>query len=150
MTSRGSCQISSFLRRNQQTSQSELGNLKLVEDTLDGLIKSCAQQLFDITDDMENAAYPFTTQLPHAVCSRTLLTNKKGLVLSGPALIQIQIVGLTAENLSALHIIMITSVPRTVFITAQPVSQDMSHSDVMLSHQASHGLNPTVGIVYHL
>lgn len=45
-------------------SQTELGNLKLVEDTLDSLIKSCAQQLFDITDNTENAAYPFTTELP--------------------------------------------------------------------------------------
>lgn len=55
--------------------QTELGNLKLVEDTLDSLIKSCAQQLFDITDDTENAAYPFTTELPHndSYCSRKLL-----------------------------------------------------------------------------
>uniref|UniRef100_A0A3Q3IPS4 E2F transcription factor CC-MB domain-containing protein n=1 Tax=Monopterus albus TaxID=43700 RepID=A0A3Q3IPS4_MONAL len=37
-------------------------NLKLVEDTLDTLIKSCAQQLFAITDNLENSAYPFT---PH-------------------------------------------------------------------------------------
>ncbi|KAI3364608.1 hypothetical protein L3Q82_011383 [Scortum barcoo] len=56
---RGKNQISHFLWKNQQKFQRELENLKLVEDTLDGLIKSCAQQLFDMTDDMGNAAYPF-------------------------------------------------------------------------------------------
>lgn len=34
-------------------------NLKLVESVLDGLIKSCSQQLFEVTDNLENAAYPF-------------------------------------------------------------------------------------------
>lgn len=34
-------------------------NLKLVESVLDGLIKSCSQQLFQVTDNLENAAYPF-------------------------------------------------------------------------------------------
>lgn len=57
---RGSCQISSFLKIHQQKFQRELDNLKLVEDTLDTLIKSCAQQLFDMTDDEQNAEYPFT------------------------------------------------------------------------------------------
>lgn len=33
--------------------------LKLVESVLDGLIKSCSQQLFEVTDNLENAAYPF-------------------------------------------------------------------------------------------
>ncbi|KAM9339274.1 transcription factor E2F6 [Symphorus nematophorus] len=57
----GSCKISSFLLKNQRRKfQRELENMKLVEDTLDTLIKSCAQQLFDMTDDTENAAYPFT------------------------------------------------------------------------------------------
>uniref|UniRef100_A0A665VUD8 Si:ch211-195d17.2 n=1 Tax=Echeneis naucrates TaxID=173247 RepID=A0A665VUD8_ECHNA len=52
---RGGCPVD-----NQQRLQKELDNLKLVEDTLDGLIKSCAQQLFDMTDDVENSAYPLT------------------------------------------------------------------------------------------
>lgn len=39
--------------------QRELENMKLVENTLDGLIKTCAQQLFDMTDDVDNSAYPF-------------------------------------------------------------------------------------------
>lgn len=38
----------------------EMESLKLVEETLDTLIKRCAQQLFDMTDDTESAAYPFT------------------------------------------------------------------------------------------
>ncbi|TKS76173.1 Transcription factor E2F6 [Collichthys lucidus] len=57
----GQSRISSFLWKNEQMFQRELDNMKLVEDTLDGLIKSCAQQLFDVTDDAENAAYPFTS-----------------------------------------------------------------------------------------
>ncbi|XP_051264370.1 transcription factor E2F6 isoform X2 [Dicentrarchus labrax] len=57
----GRSQISNFLWRNEQKFQRELDNLKLVEDTLDGLIKSCAQQLFDMTDDLENAALAYVT-----------------------------------------------------------------------------------------
>lgn len=40
----------------------EMEKLKLVEDTLDGLIKVCAQQLFDVTDNTENAAYPSSAE----------------------------------------------------------------------------------------
>ncbi|XP_028460198.1 transcription factor E2F6 isoform X1 [Perca flavescens] len=57
----GSCHISSFLWLSQQRVQKELDNLKLVEDTLDTFIKSCAQQLFDMTDDLENAASAYVT-----------------------------------------------------------------------------------------
>uniref|UniRef100_A0A3B4TA49 E2F transcription factor 6 n=1 Tax=Seriola dumerili TaxID=41447 RepID=A0A3B4TA49_SERDU len=55
--------ISHFLWKSHKRFQRELNNLKLVEDTLDGLIKSCAQQLFDMTDDMENSAYPLVFSL---------------------------------------------------------------------------------------
>lgn len=57
---RGRYPISRFLGKNKYYFQKELDNLKLVEATLDSLIKSCAQQLFDMTDDVENSAYPFT------------------------------------------------------------------------------------------
>ncbi|XP_069033598.1 transcription factor E2F6 [Embiotoca jacksoni] len=57
----GNSPISSFLWRKQQTFQKELENLQLVEDTLDGLIKSCAQQLFDMTDDTLNSASAYVT-----------------------------------------------------------------------------------------
>ncbi|KAM3603635.1 uncharacterized protein V6R79_026281 [Siganus canaliculatus] len=50
--------IPSFLSKKQQTLQKELESMKLVEDTLDTLIKSCAQQLFQMTDDLDNARYP--------------------------------------------------------------------------------------------
>ncbi|CAJ1077762.1 transcription factor E2F2-like [Xyrichtys novacula] len=56
----GPCSISSILSK-QSHKLKELQNLKQVENTLDGLIKSCARQLFDMTDDVENAAYPLTT-----------------------------------------------------------------------------------------
>lgn len=57
----GSCQISNFLWKNQQKFERELENLKLVEETLDTLIKGCAQQLFDMTDDVDNAALAYVT-----------------------------------------------------------------------------------------
>ncbi|KAM6915086.1 transcription factor E2F6 [Xenentodon cancila] len=55
----GNLPVSSFVR--QKDIQGEMENLKLVEDTLDSLIKSCAQQLFHMTDDLQNSAYPFTS-----------------------------------------------------------------------------------------
>nr|XP_004568502.1 transcription factor E2F6 [Maylandia zebra] len=57
----GSCPISSFLLKSRQKFQRELENLKLVEDTLDSLIKSCAQQLFDMTDEWQNALLAYVT-----------------------------------------------------------------------------------------
>ncbi|KAM4632852.1 transcription factor E2F6 [Polymixia lowei] len=56
----GKIPVSSFLKKSPQSFQRELGNLKIVEETLDGLIKTCAQQLFDMTDNTENIGYPFT------------------------------------------------------------------------------------------
>ena len=47
--------------KNQEKVQRELENLRLMEDTLDALISNCAQQLFDITNNLENSAYPFTS-----------------------------------------------------------------------------------------
>ncbi|KAG7235294.1 hypothetical protein INR49_002784 [Caranx melampygus] len=66
--------ISSFLWTGHKRIQKELINLKLVEDTLDSLIKSCAQQLFEMTDDVENSAYPLTPDRAVSSCSsrRTL------------------------------------------------------------------------------
>lgn len=56
----GKCPISSFLW-DLQKMQREYEKLKLVEETLDGLIKSCAQQLFNMTDDQKNAASAYVT-----------------------------------------------------------------------------------------
>lgn len=56
----GKCPISSFLWEKQRMQQ-EAEKLKQVEDTLDGLIKSCAQQLFSMTDDRNNANAAFVT-----------------------------------------------------------------------------------------
>lgn len=57
----GSTPISRFLWKNEQKFKREMENLKLVEDTLDTLIKSCAQQLFDMTDDLQNSASAYVT-----------------------------------------------------------------------------------------
>ncbi|XP_010743627.3 transcription factor E2F3 isoform X1 [Larimichthys crocea] len=78
----GESQISSFLWKNEQMFQRELDNMKLVEDTLDGLIKSCAQQLFDVTDDEENAAFAYVT---HEDFSRlTVLQEQTLFVVKAP------------------------------------------------------------------
>nr|XP_057931746.1 transcription factor E2F3 [Doryrhamphus excisus] len=57
----GQSPISSFLWKNEEAFQKELENLRLVENTLDGLIKNCAQQLFDMTDDKANAMAAYIT-----------------------------------------------------------------------------------------
>ncbi|XP_029903038.1 transcription factor E2F6 isoform X2 [Myripristis murdjan] len=53
--------VSSFLGRSHQRFHRELENLKTVEQTLDGLIKTCAQQLFDMTDDTQNTQSAYVT-----------------------------------------------------------------------------------------
>ncbi|XP_068198322.1 transcription factor E2F2 [Antennarius striatus] len=58
----GSTPVSSFLRRKQLKLQRELRQLKLVESTLDGLIKTCAQQLFHMTDQLEDASAAYVTR----------------------------------------------------------------------------------------
>ncbi|XP_072218906.1 uncharacterized protein e2f6 [Leuresthes tenuis] len=61
----GSCPPSSFMGKNKfqgkSKFQGEMDNLKLVEDTLDTLIKSCARQLFDMTDNLQNSALAYVT-----------------------------------------------------------------------------------------
>ncbi|XP_071390910.1 transcription factor E2F6 isoform X1 [Centroberyx affinis] len=57
----GKSPVSSFLGKRQQKFQREMQNLKLVEETLDGLIKTCAQQLFDMTDDSDNTGAAYVT-----------------------------------------------------------------------------------------
>ncbi|NXL92087.1 E2F6 factor, partial [Alectura lathami] len=42
----------------QQNLKDELSDLSAMEEALDELIKDCAHQLFDLTDDKENAKYP--------------------------------------------------------------------------------------------
>ncbi|XP_042372395.1 transcription factor E2F6-like, partial [Plectropomus leopardus] len=54
----GKSPISSFLWKNPQRLRRELDDLKVLEDKLDTLIKSCARQLFDMTDDVESSEYP--------------------------------------------------------------------------------------------
>ncbi|KAG8524777.1 Transcription factor E2F6, partial [Galemys pyrenaicus] len=45
----------------QKKLQQELSDLSAMEDALDELIKDCAQQLFELTDDKENERYPLTS-----------------------------------------------------------------------------------------
>lgn len=66
---RGTCPISSFLDQNQI--QEDMENLKVVEETLDGLIRTSDQQLYDMTNDRNNSIYPFLTPRRH----RSLFTQ---------------------------------------------------------------------------
>ncbi|KFQ08728.1 Transcription factor E2F6, partial [Leptosomus discolor] len=44
-----------------QNLKDELSDLSAMEEALDELIKDCAHQLFELTDDKENAKYPFNS-----------------------------------------------------------------------------------------
>ncbi|KAM6279767.1 transcription factor E2F6, partial [Porphyrio hochstetteri] len=44
-----------------QDLKDELSDLSVMEEALDELIKDCAHQLFELTDDKENAKYPFNS-----------------------------------------------------------------------------------------
>ncbi|KAJ7987997.1 hypothetical protein DPEC_G00319050 [Dallia pectoralis] len=74
------CPVSSFVGPKQRLQQ-ELKNLKTVEESLDELIKTCAQQLFEMTDSLDNKEYPFRTpQTPafpadYYPCFRIVLFN---------------------------------------------------------------------------
>ncbi|NWI88034.1 E2F6 factor, partial [Pitta sordida] len=46
---------------DQQNLKDELSDLSAMEEALDELIKSCAHQIFELTDDKENAKYPFNS-----------------------------------------------------------------------------------------
>ncbi|KFO65262.1 Transcription factor E2F6, partial [Corvus brachyrhynchos] len=45
----------------QQNLKDELSDLSDMEEALDELIKDCAHQIFELTDDKENAKYPFNS-----------------------------------------------------------------------------------------
>ncbi|CAL8314141.1 unnamed protein product [Lota lota] len=59
----GKTPVSCFLKKSQHSFQKELFNLKTVEDSLDEVIKTCAKQLFDLTDNPDNIKYPFHVQV---------------------------------------------------------------------------------------
>ncbi|NXG73988.1 E2F6 factor, partial [Baryphthengus martii] len=45
----------------KQNLKDEISDLSAMEEALDELIKDCAHQLFELTDDKENAKYPFNS-----------------------------------------------------------------------------------------
>ncbi|NXM43884.1 E2F6 factor, partial [Gymnorhina tibicen] len=55
-------------KAEQQNLKDELSDLSDMEEALDELIKNCAHQIFELTDDKENAKYPFNSciTLTHA------------------------------------------------------------------------------------
>uniref|UniRef100_A0A3B3ZT95 THAP-type domain-containing protein n=1 Tax=Periophthalmus magnuspinnatus TaxID=409849 RepID=A0A3B3ZT95_9GOBI len=77
------CPISSFLWPKQKM-QKESEKMRLVEETLDGLIKSCAQQLFQMTDDPSNARYPPPTLVCSYVQNLPVFENQTVIVVKAP------------------------------------------------------------------
>jgi hypothetical protein len=54
----------------QKKLQAELSDLSAMEDALDELIKDCAQQLLELTDDKENERYPSISTFLRVSASR--------------------------------------------------------------------------------
>ncbi|KFO95884.1 Transcription factor E2F6, partial [Calypte anna] len=50
----------------QESLEDELSELSSMEEALDELIKECARQLFELTDDKETAKYPFHSLIASA------------------------------------------------------------------------------------
>lgn len=55
---RGTTPISSFLWKTQERFRREMDKMRLVEDALDAIIEGCARQLFLLTEQPDNLAYP--------------------------------------------------------------------------------------------
>lgn len=53
----------------------ELVDLTTVEDSLDELIKDCAHQLYNLTDDKENARYLFAVKEVTVTCLLLIFTS---------------------------------------------------------------------------
>ncbi|NWH63052.1 E2F6 factor, partial [Geococcyx californianus] len=53
--------VGSSAAPDQQNLKDEISHLSAMEEALDELIKDCAHQLFELTDDEENAEYPFNS-----------------------------------------------------------------------------------------
>ncbi|NXM66142.1 E2F6 factor, partial [Serilophus lunatus] len=72
----------------EQNLRDELSDLSAVEEALDELIKNCAHQIFELTDDKENAKYPFSSciTLTHAYVTyqdiRSIQTFQEQIVIA--------------------------------------------------------------------
>ncbi|XP_070705582.1 transcription factor E2F6 [Pempheris klunzingeri] len=93
----GGCPISNILWKTHQKFQRELENLKLVEDTLDTLIKSCAQQLFDMTDDVENAALAYLTH--EDICGLAAFQEQTLIVVKAPEETKLEVPAPTEDSI---------------------------------------------------
>lgn len=66
----------------KQRLQRELGNLKIVEESLDELIKTCAQQLFDLTDNTENTESAYVTH--EDICGLEVFRDQTVIAIKAP------------------------------------------------------------------
>ncbi|XP_061560611.1 transcription factor E2F6 isoform X2 [Phycodurus eques] len=93
----GQCPISHFLWKTEAEFRKELESLKLEESTLDGLIKNCAQQLFDMTDNEENAMAAYVT---HEDVSRlTPFKEQTVIVIKAPEETKLEVPTPTQDNI---------------------------------------------------
>lgn len=91
----GRCELSTLLTRSRQSREME--RMRLVEETLDGLIKLCARQLFDTTDHPDNAALAYVT---HADVSRLPgLQDQTLMVVRAPEETRLEIPPPTEESI---------------------------------------------------
>ncbi|KAG7466658.1 transcription factor E2F6-like [Solea senegalensis] len=92
----GKVPISSLLQNREQKIQRELKKLKQVEDTLDGLIKSCAQQLFDMTDDVDSSASAYVTH--HDISQLRVLQEQTLVIIRAPEETKLEVPAPTEDS----------------------------------------------------
>ncbi|KAM9778199.1 transcription factor E2F6 isoform 1-T1 [Syngnathus typhle] len=93
----GQCPISHFLWKTEEKFKKELENLKLEESTLDSLIKNCAQQLFDMTDNEENARAAYVTH--EDVSQLAAFQEQTVIVIKAPEETRLEVPAPTEDNI---------------------------------------------------
>ncbi|XP_061668951.1 transcription factor E2F6 [Syngnathoides biaculeatus] len=93
----GQCPISHFMWKTVPEFKKELESLKMEESTLDSFIKNCAQQLFDMTDNEENARAAYIT---HEDVSRLAAFKEQTvIVINAPEDTKLEVPTPTQDNI---------------------------------------------------
>ncbi|KAM7395855.1 hypothetical protein PAMA_007234 [Pampus argenteus] len=116
--------IPSFLTENQQENQSELENLKLVEETLDSLIESCTQELFKMTNNTENAAFAYVTH--EDVSQLSVFQEQTMIVIKAPEETKLKV---SAPKEDSIQVHLTASKSPIMVVTCEMGSDDAVTSD---------------------
>ncbi|XP_023263369.1 transcription factor E2F6-like [Seriola lalandi dorsalis] len=123
----GSCPISSFLWKNQENLRREVENMKLVEDTLDTLIRSCTLQLLALTQDQQNSEMAYVT---HQDVSRlAALQEQTVIVVKAPEETKLEIL---APKQDSIRVHMKGGVGPIAVLTCEVATGEKSDSFVTL------------------